>query len=105
MARRSRSRGSSRGSRSAGIWIFLLGLFAGAGILYLVTRGSGPGIAEKPETPEASAPSESPRAARHAQSRRESSSSPSEHVEPEAPAAVPVAATTPAPPSGPIHGI
>lgn len=105
MAHRSRSRGSSRGSRSAGIWIFLLGLFAGAGILYLVTRGSTPGTPERPEAPAASASSESPRAARHAQRRKESSSSPSEHVEPEAPAAVPVAATIPAPPSGPIHGI
>ncbi|MEO6194904.1 MAG: divergent polysaccharide deacetylase family protein [Thermoanaerobaculia bacterium] len=103
MAHRSRSRGSSRGSRSAGIWIFLLGLFAGAGILYLVTRGATP--PERPEAPAASASSESPRAARHAQRRKESSSSPSEHVEPEAPAAVPVAATIPAPPSGPIHGI
>ena len=105
MAHRSRSRGSSRGSRSAGIWIFLLGLFAGAGILYLVTRGTGPRAPEAPETPAASAPSESPRAARHAQRRKASSSSPSEHVEPETPAAVPVAATIPAPPSGSIHGI
>src|SRR4051794_38067270 len=102
MAHRSRSRGSSRGSRSAGIWIFLLGLFAGAGILFLVTRGFGP--AGKPEAPAASLSSESPRAARHDR-RPKKASAASEHVEPEAPTAVPVAATIPAPPSGALHGI
>ena len=103
MARRTRPRGSSRGSRSAGIWIFLLGLFAGAGILYLVTRGAAP--PERPEAPVASAPSETPRVARNDRRRKDSSSVPSEHIEPETPAAVPVAATIPAPPSGSIHGI
>jgi len=110
MAHRSRSRGSSRGSRSAGIWIFLLGLLAGAGILYLFTRGAGP---RSPEAGEAAAPvaGEAPAPTRHAQRRKPSSAATaSEHVEPgtspETPAATPAATTTTTVvPAGPSHGI
>jgi polysaccharide deacetylase 2 family uncharacterized protein YibQ len=104
MAHRSRSRGSSRGSRSAGIWIFLLGLFAGAGILYLLTRGAGP---RSPEPGETAAPvaSEAPAPSR-ARHRKPSSSTPSEHVEPEAPLATPAATTTTTVvPAGAGHGL
>ena len=105
MAHRSRSRGSSRGSRSAGIWIFLLGLLAGAGILYLFTRGAGP---RSPEPREAAAPvaGEAPAPPRHAQRRKPSSAAASEHLEPETPAATPAATTTTTVvPAGASHGI
>jgi hypothetical protein len=101
MARRSRS----KGSRSAGIFLFLLGLFVGAGILYLVLKPSGPG-ADSAVAP-ASAPAEpageasrSARPARH----RPAATVASDHVEPDTPAAAPVAETLP-PPSGPLHGV
>ena len=109
MARRSRSRGSARGSRSAGIWIFLLGLLAGAGILYLFTRGAGPRPAE-PEEAAAPVSSEAPSASRQARHRKPSLPTASDHVEPETPPGIPIATpaattTTTVVPAGPSHGV
>lgn len=90
MARRSRSQGSKAG----GIFLFLLGLFVGAGILYLFLKPSAP------RGPEPPAPrSAAPKAPRRAERRK----LPSDHVEPESPAAVP-AATETVTPAGPVHG-
>jgi hypothetical protein len=103
MARRSRS----KGSRSAGIFLFLLGLFVGAGILYLFSKPSGHG-ADSAESAAAPAPTasepagEAPRASRPPRHRPATVAS--DHVEPETPAATPVAETLP-PPSGPLHGV
>jgi polysaccharide deacetylase 2 family uncharacterized protein YibQ len=95
----------------------LLGLFAGAGILYLATRGFGPSSPEPAESPAAApATSEAPRAVRHAQHRQAPAAAPSDpvesdhvesdHAETETPVATPVAEKTGAPPpSGPIHGV
>jgi polysaccharide deacetylase 2 family uncharacterized protein YibQ len=102
MARRSRS----KGSRSAGIFLFLLGLFAGAGVLYLFMKSPGrvPTVAESAE-PAAAAPSEPPRASAHAVRHRPTPAVlAADHVEPDTPAAAPVAETLPAP-SGPLHGV
>ncbi|HET9212298.1 MAG TPA: divergent polysaccharide deacetylase family protein [Thermoanaerobaculia bacterium] len=93
MARRSRSERSKAG----GIFLFLLGLFAGAGILYLFLKPSAPRGAET--QPPAPARSEAPKAPRRAEHRK----LPSDHVEPETPAAVP-AATQTVTPAGPVHG-
>ena len=87
MARRSRSQGSKAG----GIVLFLLGLFAGAGILYFFIKPA-------PEPP-APARSEPSRAPRRSQPRKLAS----DHVEPEAPVAVP-ASTETVTPAGPVHG-
>jgi uncharacterized protein len=97
MARRSRSGGSKAG----GIVLFLLGLFVGAGILYFLK----PSAPRGPETePPAPARSEAPRAPRRAEHRKPPPDRlPSDHVEPEAPAAVP-AATETVTPAGPVHG-
>ncbi|MFL6233616.1 MAG: divergent polysaccharide deacetylase family protein [Thermoanaerobaculia bacterium] len=94
MARRSRSQGSKAG----GIVLFLLGLFVGAGILYFFLKPSAP---RGPEAagPPASARSAAPKAPRRAEHRK----SPSDHVEPEAPAAVP-AATETVTATGPVRG-
>ncbi len=95
MARRSRSGGSKAG----GIVLFLLGLFVGAGALYLFMKPSaprGPEAAEPPAPARKEAPPHAPRRAE----RREL---PSDHVEPEAPAALP-AATETVTPAGPVHG-
>jgi polysaccharide deacetylase 2 family uncharacterized protein YibQ len=98
MARRSRSQGSKAG----GILLFLLGLFVGAGILYLFMKPAAPRGAET-ETPEPPAPARSraARAPRQAEPRKVAS----DHVEPEAPAtaAVPVATET-VTSTGPVHG-
>jgi polysaccharide deacetylase 2 family uncharacterized protein YibQ len=109
MARRSRS----KGSRSAGIFLFLLGLFVGAGILYLFSKPSGHGAdgADGAAAPASTLPEpagESPRSARPARHRPAPAAIASDHVEPDTPAAVsgatPVAETLP-PPSGPLHGV
>jgi uncharacterized protein len=95
MARRSRSQGSKAG----GIFLFLLGLFAGAGILYLFLKPSaprGPAAAEPP----ASARSEAPRTPGRAAGPRKLAS---DHVEPPATAVAP-AATETVTPAGPVHG-
>ncbi len=92
MARRSRSQGSKAG----GIVLFLLGLFVGAGILYLFMKPAAPRGPEAAAEPPAPARREAPRRA----PRREL---PSDHVEPEAPAALP-AATETVTPAGPVHG-
>jgi polysaccharide deacetylase 2 family uncharacterized protein YibQ len=101
MARRSRS----KGSRSAGIFLFLLGLFVGAGILYLFSKPSdrGPDSAAAPASTPAEPAGEAPRSARPAR-HRPAATVASDHVEPETPAAAPVAETLP-PPSGPLHGV
>ncbi len=78
--------------------LFLLGLFVGAGILYLFMKPSAPRGPE-PAEPPAPARSEPSRASRRAEPRK----LPSDHVEPEAPAAVP-AATETVTPAGPVHG-
>jgi polysaccharide deacetylase 2 family uncharacterized protein YibQ len=100
MARRSRP----KGSRSAGIFLFLLGLFVGAGILYLFSKPSdhGPASAEPPKaaSTEIGGVPRSSRPARH----RPAATVASDHVEPETPAAMPVSETLP-PPSGPLHGV
>jgi polysaccharide deacetylase 2 family uncharacterized protein YibQ len=105
MARRSRS----KGSRSAGIFLFLLGLFVGAGILYLFSKPSGHG-ADGAAAPASTLPEpagESPRSARPAR-HRPAATVASDHVEPGTPASMsgtpPVAETLP-PPSGPLHGV
>src|SRR4051794_30869361 len=95
MARRSRSGGSKAG----GIVLFLLGLFVGAGILYFFLKPSAP-RGEETEPP-APARSEAPSRAQHR--KPPSDRLPSDHVEPEAPAAVP-AATETVTPAGPVHG-
>ena len=98
MARRARSQGSKAG----GIVLFLLGLFVGAGILYLLMKPSAPRGTET-ELP-APARSEAPKAPRTAPHRKlPSDRLPSDHVEPETPAAVP-AATETVTPAGPVHG-
>ncbi|HEY2293585.1 MAG TPA: divergent polysaccharide deacetylase family protein [Thermoanaerobaculia bacterium] len=98
MARRSRSGGSKAG----GIVLFLLGLFIGAGILYFL-KPSAPRGAET--EPPASARSELPKAQRRAPHRNlPSDRLPSDHVEPEAPAAVPAATETVTLAAGPVHG-
>src|SRR4051794_38536774 len=94
MARRSRSQGSKAG----GIFLFLLGLFVGAGILYLFLKPSVPRGPEAAEPP-ASARSEAPRTPRHAGPRKLAS----DHVEPPATAVAP-AATETVTPAGPVHG-
>jgi len=95
MARRARSQGSKAG----GIVLFLLGLFVGAGILYLFLKPSAPRGGET--EPPASARSETPRTPRRAAHRK----LPSDHVEPEAPAATTApAATETVTPAGPVHG-
>jgi uncharacterized protein len=103
MARRSRSQGSKAG----GIVLFLLGLFVGAGILYLFMKPAAPYRAET-EVPEPPAPARSraARAPRQAEPRKVASERlPSDHVEPEAPttAALP-AATETVTATGPVHG-
>jgi polysaccharide deacetylase 2 family uncharacterized protein YibQ len=105
MARRSRS----KGSRSAGIFLFLLGLCVGAGILYLFTKPSG-----EPRTAAAVPPApaeesrEAPRVSHPARHRPAAAVVASDHVEPETPSlpsgAKPVTETLP-PPSGPLHGV
>ena len=50
MARRRRSRGAGRG----GVWLFVLGVLVGAGVLYLVFRDPRYGSAPGPEAPPAS---------------------------------------------------
>jgi polysaccharide deacetylase 2 family uncharacterized protein YibQ len=93
MARRSRSQGPKAG----GIFLFLLGLFVGAGILYLFLKPSAPRGLEPPVT----ARSEAPRTPRRAGHRK----LPSDHVEPEPPAATTApAATETVTPAGPVHG-
>lgn len=95
MARRSRSQGPKAG----GIFLFLLGLFVGAGILYLFLKPSAPRGGET--EPPAAARSEAPRAPRRAEHRK----LPSDHVEPEAPAGTTApAATETVTPAGPVHG-
>src|ERR1700733_1059684 len=102
MARRARS----KGSRSAGIFLFLLGLFVGAGILYLFSKPSGGGTAtaEPPAPPESEPARSAPRPAHPARHRPAPAAVAPDHVEPETPAATPVSETLP-PPSGPLHGI
>jgi polysaccharide deacetylase 2 family uncharacterized protein YibQ len=78
--------------------LFLLGLFVGAGILYLFMKPSVPRGPE-PAEPPAPARSEPSRASRRTEPRK----LPSDHVEPEAPAAVP-AATETVTSTGPAHG-
>ncbi|HEX4497708.1 MAG TPA: divergent polysaccharide deacetylase family protein [Thermoanaerobaculia bacterium] len=107
MARRARS----KGSRSAGIFLFLLGLFVGAGILYLFMKPSG-GERVSAEPPPAAAPVEAvphegPRAARTPRHRPAPAVLAADHVEPGTPATsgtTPVVETLP-PPSGPLHGV
>jgi polysaccharide deacetylase 2 family uncharacterized protein YibQ len=97
MARRSRSQGSKAG----GIFLFLLGLLVGAGILYLLMKPpSVPGGAETAgPAPAREAAREHP--ARH---RKPPDSFPSDHVEPEpAGGRVVPAATEAVPPAG-SHG-
>src|SRR3954469_3157603 len=97
MARR---RARSGGSRFSGIVLFLAGLLVGAGILYFVLRPS------VPRGPEAVEPSASPARSEASQAPRRASHPPkatSDHVEPEAPLAIP-AATETVSPSGPVHG-
>lgn len=79
--------------------LFLLGLFVGAGILYLFMKPAAPGGPER--EPPAPARKEAPRAPRRTAHR----APPSEHVEPEAPAGTTVpAATETVTPAGPVHG-
>lgn len=98
MARR---RSRSGGSKAGGIVLFLLGLFVGAGALYLFTKPSSPRVPEASEPPAPARSAAPPRAARHTERR----DPPSEHVEPEAPAtAATPAATETVTPAGPVHG-
>ncbi len=92
MARRSRS----KGSRSAGIFLFLLGLFVGAGVLYVFSKSSGRGTdgAAPPASTPAEPAGEAPRASRPAR-HRPAATVASDHVEPDTPAAAPVAETLP----------
>lgn len=95
MARR-RSRG---GSRSGGVVLFLLGLVAGAGLLYLFLRPSAPPAAPSPP-PATAAAVPAVQTHRPGSARRKT---PSDHVEPEP---VQPAASVSAPvPSGPARGL
>ena len=87
MARR---RPGSRGSRSGGGWLFLLGLLVGAGVLYLFLKGAPP----PPNAGGRPATREPPRRERSTPHRSVSS----DHVEPTPVATVPAA-------SGPVHGV
>ena len=89
MARR---RPGSRGSRSGGGWLFLLGLLVGAGVLYLFLKGAPPRPA--PQGAGVPAARELPRRERAARHRAASS----DHVEPTPVVTVPAA-------SGPVHGV
>jgi polysaccharide deacetylase 2 family uncharacterized protein YibQ len=100
MARRSRS----KGSRSAGIWLFLLGLFAGAGLLYVFMKPSSREAELVPDSPAPAVPREASRPSHPARHKPAPATVASDHVDPQTPAATPVSATLP-PPSGPIHGI
>jgi polysaccharide deacetylase 2 family uncharacterized protein YibQ len=100
MARRARS----KGSRSGGIWLFLLGLFAGAGLLYLFMKPSSRGAELVPDPPVPVASQEAPRPSHPARHKPAPVAVASDHVDPETPAATPVSATLPAA-SGPLHGI
>lgn len=82
--------------------LFLLGLFVGAGILYLFMKPSAPRGPEPAEPPAPARSEAPPRASRRAEPRKlPSDRLPSDHVEPEAPAAVPAATETV---TGPVHG-
>jgi polysaccharide deacetylase 2 family uncharacterized protein YibQ len=97
--RRSRPRPGGS-SRSGGVWLFLLGLLVGAGVLYLFLGKSAPPEVKPGREETAPAPRRTPRREEPpARSRKISS----DHVEPAASA--PVTTTEPAPPTGPVHGI
>lgn len=96
MARR-RSRG---GSRFGGIILFLLGLLAGAGILYVFLKPSAP-----PPPPVAAAATVVPAVQTHREDRQERHRrTASDHVEPDPVQPAASVSATPVP-SGPAHGI
>ncbi|HKV11925.1 MAG TPA: divergent polysaccharide deacetylase family protein [Thermoanaerobaculia bacterium] len=104
--RRSPSRSRSRGgSRAGGALLFLFGLLAGAGILYLFLREpSSPAPPEETrEEGPAPAVNEKPRAAERA--RPAAVVPPSDHVEPEDPTATPVRSVEAAGPDTPVRGV
>ena len=94
MARR---RSRSRGSRSGGVLLFLLGLLVGAGVLYLLRQG--PSRPAEPTREEAPAPSP-PKKTEHREKPVHHRTAPSDHVEPAA-----TTVTVPAPPAGPVQGV
>jgi len=95
MARR-RSRG---GSKLGGIFLFLLGLLAGAGILYFFLKPSAP------PSPSVTAETVVPAVQkRHEERPARQRKAASDHVEPEE-AVQPAASVTTPVPSGPAHGV
>lgn len=104
--RRSSSRSRSRGgSRTGGVLLFLFGLLAGAGLLYLFLRE--PSAPAKPEETReeglAPAVNEAPRTAERA--RPAVVVPPSDHVEPEDPTATPVRSVEDPGPDTPVRGV
>jgi polysaccharide deacetylase 2 family uncharacterized protein YibQ len=100
---RSRSRG---GSRIGGALLFLLGLLAGAGVLYLFLREpSSEPQAEKETREEGPAPAvnETPRTAERP--RPAVAVPPSDHVEPEDPTATPVRSVESPDSDAPVRGV
>ncbi|MFL6196162.1 MAG: divergent polysaccharide deacetylase family protein [Thermoanaerobaculia bacterium] len=96
MARR---RSHSRGSRSGGVLLFVVGLLLGAGVLYLFLSHSRPQPAPPgPEARTGPAKRESP--VKITPSKRRPAS---DHVEPEVQMAATV--TVPEAPAGPVHGV
>ena len=102
--RRSSSRSRSRsGSRAGGVLLFLFGLLAGAGLLYLFLREPSPKPQDTEVREEGPAPAvnESPRTAE----RPRPAIPPSDHVEPEDPTATPVRSIESPGPDTPVRGI
>jgi polysaccharide deacetylase 2 family uncharacterized protein YibQ len=97
MARR---RSRSRGSRSGGALLFVVGLLVGAAVLYLFLGRSRPEPAPpEPEAKAVPARREASSAVKPHPTRRPAA----DHFEPEVQPAATV--TTPEPPSGPVHGV
>lgn len=90
----------SRGSRSGGALLFLLGLLAGAGVLYFFVRT--PSAPPPPAAAEVSPPITATAAS---QQEPPPPSVPSDHVEPEDPTAEPVVTGATEEPSAPVRGV
>jgi uncharacterized protein len=98
MARR---RSRSRGPRLGGAGLFLLGLLAVAGVLYLFLSGSP----APPETPEEEGAAPAPTKAAAQETRPPARPVPSDHVEPADPTAAPVRVAVETGPPTPVRGV